>query len=62
MGESLMNAKWVLFFSLLLIVLVDVGEANDVELLYETDSKVVILNAALETEDVKFKTLKAIYR
>lgn len=57
-----MNAKWVLFFSLLLIVLVDVGEANDVELLYETDSKVVILNAALETEDVKFKTLKAIYR
>jgi len=62
MGESLMNDKWVLFFSLLLIVLVDVGEASDVELLYETDSKVVILNAALETEDVKFKTLKAIYR
>ncbi len=62
MGESSMNAKWVLFFSLLLIILVDVKDASNGQLSYEKDSGVIFLNTAVDTENIHFTTLKAIYR
>jgi len=42
--------------------LVDVRDVSNVTISFDVDPGVIILNAAVDTETVKFSTLKAIYR